>query len=167
LSIEDESIVLSFDSCCSSSLTFSRNGATEIATTYRQAFNNLAKCKAKIQGPAIEADADTFLAYVARAAKIHVKKSVHLGPKKATIAPQDWEKMRRCLSHLPMQVVQKTFDITTQLAKVDIRLPLKRHYKSRFPGANVNRLHEFFSTDTSLLQKKQSEGQQCASSLSE
>ena len=138
LSIEDESIALSFDSCCSGSLTFSRNGATEMATTYRQAFNNLATSKDKVQGPAIEADADTVLAFVARTAKIHVKKNVHLGPKKATITPQDWEKMRRCLGHLPMEVVQKTFDITTQLAKVDIRLALRRHYKSRFPGTNVN-----------------------------
>jgi len=43
LSIEDESIALSFDSCCTSSLTSSRNGATKIATKYCQAFSNLAK----------------------------------------------------------------------------------------------------------------------------
>jgi len=85
---------------------------------------------------------------------IHVKKNVHLGTKKATIAPQHWEEMRRCLGHLPMEVVQMTFDITTQLAKVDICLPLRWHYKSRFPGTNVNRLHEFFSTDTFFTSEK-------------
>ena len=62
--------------------------------------------------------------------------------------------MQRCLGHLPVQVVQKNFEITTQLAKVDIRLLLRRHYKSRFPQANVNRLHEFFSTDTFFASEK-------------
>eukprot|EP00979_Chaetoceros_neogracilis_P009185 scaffold2090_cov151-Chaetoceros_neogracile.AAC.2 len=93
-------------------------------------------------------DAHSVLAYVERAAKIHVKKNVHLGPKKATIAPADWEVMRRRFGYLSIDVVQKTFDNTTQLAKVDVRLPLRRHFKSRFPQANVNRLHEMFATDT-------------------
>ena len=52
-------------------------------------FNNIATSKDKTQRPAIEADVDTVLAYVDRAARIHVKKNVHLGLKKATIAPQD------------------------------------------------------------------------------
>ena len=79
LSIEDESIAMSFDSCCTGSLTLSRNGTTKMTTKYRQAFSNLAKSKVKVKGPAIEADADTVLAYVALAAKIHVRKNVHLG----------------------------------------------------------------------------------------
>eukprot|EP00979_Chaetoceros_neogracilis_P000992 scaffold191_cov273-Chaetoceros_neogracile.AAC.7 len=93
-------------------------------------------------------DAHSVLAYVERAAKVHVKKNVHLGPKKATIAPADWEVMRRRFGYLSIDVVQKTFDNTTQLAKVDVRLPLRRHFKARFPQANVNRLHKMFATDT-------------------
>ena len=65
--------------------------------------------------------------------------------------PYDWDKSWCCLGHLPMQVVQKTFKITTQLANGDINLPLRQHYKSRFPQASVNRLHEIFSTDASFV----------------
>ena len=47
-----------------------------------------------------------------------------------------------------MEIIKKTFEVTTQLAKMDVRLPLRRHFKSRFPQANVNRLRENFATDT-------------------
>ena len=64
------------------------------------------------------------------------------------IADHDWETMRRRFAWLPLDIIKKTFEVTTQLAKVDVRLPLRRHYKSRFPQANVTRLRETFSTDT-------------------
>ncbi len=60
----------------------------------------------------------------------------------------DWETMRKRLAYLPMEIIKKTFEVTTQLAKMDVRLPLRRHFKSRFPQANVNRLREVFATDT-------------------
>jgi hypothetical protein len=31
---------------------------------------------------------------------------------------------------------------------LDTRLPLRKHFKSRFPAANVNRLNEVVATDT-------------------
>ena len=61
---------------------------------------------------------------------------------------QYWDIMRKRLGWLPINIIKKTFDVTTQLAKLDVRLPLRRHFKSRFPQANVNRLQETFSTDT-------------------
>ena len=42
-----------------------------------------------------------------------------------------------------------TLNNNTQLAKNhDIRLPLREHYKSRFPQLNRNLLHERYRTDT-------------------
>jgi len=102
----------------------------------------------KINESETHGDANNVLEYVERAAKKHVKKNVHLGPKKATVAPADWELMRKRFGYLSIDVVQKTFDNTKQLAKGNVWLPLQRYLKSRFPQANVNRLHEMFSTVT-------------------
>ena len=70
------------------------------------------------------------------------------------VAESDWEGLWKKLAYLPMHIVQATFEATTQLAKVDKYLPLRRHFKSRFPQANVNRLHETFSTDTMFSSTK-------------
>jgi hypothetical protein len=60
----------------------------------------------------------------------------------------DWDRARRCLGYFPLDVIKKTFECTTQFAKEDSRLPLRRHWKSRFPGLNKPRLHEKYATDT-------------------
>jgi len=65
----------------------------------------------------------------------------------------DWVSVRRNWAWFPMEMVQKMVEITTQLAKSDVRLPLRRHFKLRFPPANVNRLRETFSTDTFFSSK--------------
>jgi len=44
--------------------------------------------------------------------------------------------------------IQKTIENTTQFARMDTRLPLRKHFKSRFPAANVHRLNETVATDT-------------------
>jgi len=49
---------------------------------------------------------------------------------------------------LTLNVIKKTFLNTTNLAKNFLRLPLGRHFKSRFPQLNRNRLQETYSTDT-------------------
>ena len=46
------------------------------------------------------------------------------------------------------KVMTETLKITTQLGTRSAQYPLKRHFKSRIPGANVRRIHETFSTDT-------------------
>jgi hypothetical protein len=38
---------------------------------------------------------------------------------------------------VPEERILKTIDHTTQHARVDTRLPLRKHFKSRFPVANV------------------------------
>ena len=46
------------------------------------------------------------------------------------------------------KIMKDTLGITTQLASMDVRFPQRRHYKARYPHANVRRLHETYSTDT-------------------
>ena len=46
-----------------------------------------------------------------------------------------------------MNVIKKTLDKTTQMARMIIRQPLRRHVKSRFPHMNVSRIDEPISID--------------------
>ena len=46
------------------------------------------------------------------------------------------------------QRIRDTLDKTTQHYQAEKRVPMRRHYKSRFPGANVPRLPEWYSFDT-------------------
>jgi hypothetical protein len=48
----------------------------------------------------------------------------------------------------PAERIQHTIENTTQFARMDTRLPLRKHFKSRFPAANVDRLNETVATDT-------------------
>jgi hypothetical protein len=49
---------------------------------------------------------------------------------------------------VPSLRIQHTLDNTTQFARLDARLPSRKHFRSRFPAANVNRLNEVVATDT-------------------
>ena len=51
------------------------------------------------------------------------------------------------LAYCPLDVVKKTLENTTQLAKMIVRFPLRRHVKARFKWANVSRIQETVSTD--------------------
>jgi hypothetical protein len=53
------------------------------------------------------------------------------------------------LGWLPIDTIAKTIESTTQLAKsVPLRLPMRRHFRSRFPQLNRPRLAETVATDT-------------------
>ena len=60
----------------------------------------------------------------------------------------DHKQYQAKLGWMPLNVIKKTLEHTTQLAKNYINLPLKRHFKSRFPELNRNRLQETYCTDT-------------------
>ena len=45
-------------------------------------------------------------------------------------------------------MIEKTLVATTQLAHNYLRLPMRRHFKARFPQLNANRLREKYATDT-------------------
>ena len=74
----------------------------------------------------------------------------------------DMTYIQRCLGWKPMDVVKKTLENTTQLAENTVRLPMRMHYKSRFPALNVNRLRETYATDTFFSSEKALGGYTCA-----
>ena len=44
--------------------------------------------------------------------------------------------------------IQRTLEHTTQFYRAANHFPFRRHFKSRFPAANVRRLPEWYSNDT-------------------
>jgi hypothetical protein len=44
--------------------------------------------------------------------------------------------------------IQQTLNNTSQFARIHMRLPQRKHYRSRFPGLNVKRMSEIVATDT-------------------
>ena len=74
----------------------------------------------------------------------------------------DLEHVQRCLGWKPMDVVKRTLEATTQLAQNHVRLPMRMHFKSRFPALNVRRLRETFATDTFFSSDKALGGYTCA-----
>ena len=61
---------------------------------------------------------------------------------------RDWEKLRQYFAWLPKLVIQKTFDCTTQYARIPMSTHLQRHFRSPFPALNVHRRNEPVATDT-------------------
>jgi hypothetical protein len=49
---------------------------------------------------------------------------------------------------MPIDRICDTLANTTQHYRATIHHPFRRHYKSRFPAANVDRRNEWFATDT-------------------
>ena len=68
-------------------------------------------------------------------------------PVKTEVVPTSLRELQAKLGWIPLNVVKKTVEATTQLAK-NMRLPLRNHVKSRYPQLNRNRLRETYSTDT-------------------
>ena len=60
----------------------------------------------------------------------------------------DFERLQPNFGFVPPKRIQKTLENTTQFCRQDMRFPLRKHYKSRFPAANVSRLNEVVATDT-------------------
>ena len=54
------------------------------------------------------------------------------------------------LGFCPVEIIKATLAKTTQLAKLVIRYPMRRHIKSRIPHLNTYRLNEVISTDPLL-----------------
>jgi hypothetical protein len=60
----------------------------------------------------------------------------------------DFNRLKPNFGFVPVEHIKKTIEHTTQFARMDTRLPLRKHFKTRFPAANVNRLNEVVATDT-------------------
>ena len=67
----------------------------------------------------------------------HMKR--HLPDLDALLPNFDWVGKER---------IRDTLSKTTQHYVADQRVPMRKHFRSRFPGANVRRLPEWFATDT-------------------
>ena len=71
------------------------------------------------------------------------------------------EHLRRCLGWKPVDVIKKTLKNTTQYVENMVRLPMRMHFKSRYPVLNVKRLRETFATNTFLSRGKALGGYTC------
>ena len=76
--------------------------------------------------------------------------------------PHDYAALRPFFAWKPWEVVRNTFKATTQYAKFHVRLPMRRHFKSRFPALNVRRIDETVATDTFFANTKAHDGSTCA-----
>jgi hypothetical protein len=76
----------------------------------------------------------------ARQQDIHLRKQRQIQP--------DLEQLSLNFGFVPRLRIQHTLDHTTQLPRLDSRLPLRKHFTSRFPAANVIRLNAVVATDT-------------------
>ncbi len=70
--------------------------------------------------------------------------------KMAAVKPKDpdYERLRPYLGWINLERIQETLRNTSQWFRADSRWPLRRHFKTRFPAANVPRLNEAVATDT-------------------
>ncbi len=75
---------------------------------------------------------------------------------------KDYTAMRRFFCWKPVDVIQKTIEATTQWAQRSLRLPLRRHYKSRYPALRVRRMSETVCTDTFFSDVTALNGYTCA-----
>jgi hypothetical protein len=57
-------------------------------------------------------------------------------------------KLRPNFGWLSAKRILRTLAVTTQFFRASSRLPMREHFKTRFPAANVNRLDETVATDT-------------------
>jgi hypothetical protein len=59
----------------------------------------------------------------------------------------DAQKLRAFLGFRPIDIVRKTLANTTQMARLIIRYPFRKHVKARFQFLNTRRINEGISTD--------------------
>ena len=69
-------------------------------------------------------------------------------PKSILPYKPDLNKLRPHFGWIGTSRIKHTLRNTTQWYQADQRVPMRRHYRSRFPGANVPRREETVATDT-------------------
>ena len=67
-----------------------------------------------------------------------------------TIVPKlpDLNSLRPHFGWVPTDHIKVTLDATTQYYHDTVHYPFRKHFKSRFPAANINHIPEWFATDT-------------------
>ena len=69
-------------------------------------------------------------------------------PQRIVPTTPDIQSLRPNFGWLPIERIKNTLNATTQHFKATVHHPFRKHFKSRFPAANVRRLSEWYSTDT-------------------
>ena len=85
-----------------------------------------------------------------------------MNPRNTRCCPRNYEQFLKFFAWKPIAVIHDTFAATTQYAKQALRLPLRRHFKSRFPALNVQRLDEVVATDTFFAYCAAHDGSTCS-----
>jgi hypothetical protein len=77
-------------------------------------------------------------------------KTLHQQYPQRTVTPRkaDFEKLRPNFGWVSADRIRDTVAATTQYFRATNHHPFRKHYKSRFPAANVYRRPEWFATDT-------------------
>ena len=60
----------------------------------------------------------------------------------------DFNRHKPDFGFVPANRIQKTIEHTTQFCRLDNRLPLRKHFESRFPAANIARRNKIVATDS-------------------
>ena len=81
---------------------------------------------------------------------------------RAVPAKVNYDKMAPYFLYRSKEVIKKTLENTTQMAKAVINSPLRRHLKSRFLMLRHRRLNEVIATDTYFSSTKSIEGYWCS-----
>ena len=69
-------------------------------------------------------------------------------PVQITTSDPDYEKQRPLFGWLPTEVIKKTYELTTQYARIPMSTILQKRYQSPNPAMNVHRRNEPVATDT-------------------
>jgi hypothetical protein len=72
----------------------------------------------------------------------------HHGPHTVAEAPRDYDALRPRFAWLPTDIIKKTFDVTTQYARMPLNTVLRKCFKSPNPAVNVRRRDEPMAMDT-------------------
>ena len=73
--------------------------------------------------------------------------SIVTEPRLTEQQPFNYAALRPFFGWLPVDTIKRTFEATTQHARISGSTLLKRHFKSPFPALNVRRRNEFVATD--------------------
>ncbi len=76
--------------------------------------------------------------------------------------PRDLEEMRPYLGWKSTDIIEKTLKAMTQHAKNHLRLPMRQHFKTRFPALLCCHLRKTFATDTFFSSESAHDGTRMA-----
>ena len=78
----------------------------------------------------------------------NIERKYRVNPHEVSQNDPDFEALRPNFAWAPVDVIKRTFDVTTRWARSVELLPFRKHFKSRFPALNVHRRNEPVATDT-------------------